>query len=282
MYKYKVSITHPHGFCALWLKAISHIDYCNNNESEVYIEIIQPDYGAGNLWNKVFEQPFNISEEEAEKLSVATDFDFIGRNKPHSDNGGYFQFSYDDGGDRSRFKNEKFLQHYRDIVNNQLIVKQKYVSIVDNFLTPYSGSKILGVHKRSREHFTVGHGKGQAEKTSFNKIKSYLEDVSEYDYIFVMSDETGFYEDMQNLFPKKVIYFDDKSYLDRNNMLDLHRHEYLDEEARRNIFDNLISELLIFARCDKRIMSTSNVIITSNFFAKNNNFTYYDDDVSYQ
>lgn len=288
-YNYLCTLYPDHGFGAYFFVTLATIKYCLDNDIEIYTDIRTGGYAESldvNCWNRVFEQPFGITEEESKTFEVRTNFDIIGH--PNGDYGtttpdtGYWNLHYSGGTVESRmfWRDPDFLSIHRDIVKKYAVVNKKILNRVEEFLLPYEGKSILGIHKRGRSHFISGHGNGQGHLTGMDVVVPIVErEASGYDYIFVMSDEPFLYQTFKSIYGDKVIFFDDKTQYTQH-WDDLNRHQ-LTGDQKVELLENLMTEMLILSRCDKMLLTSSNVSHMSLLFSNKNNFKFYDDAVYY-
>jgi hypothetical protein len=283
MHKYVNNIKEGIGFGASFMVTLCHLKYCLDNNIKVYIQINNSGYAEDpsvNCWDRLFEQPFDITEEKARELEIINNFDIIGTN-------GYWKLNYGDD-NRHNFRDIEFLNLYRDIINQHVVIKKEISSQVNNFLSKYNG-KILGIHKRGRDHYHTGHGAGQAEKVNLNKMCSVINKyIDNYDYLYVTSDESYIYEDLIKIYGDKVIFFDNKEQFNKYSKMDLNQQTNplnqnpLAQNERVALLNNLMVETLILSRCDQKILLNSNVSHMALLFSSNNNFIFYDEDVNYE
>jgi hypothetical protein len=268
------------GFGALFFQALANLECCLDNGLEPYITISSDGYAENtsiNCWDRVFYQPFHIKESDAIGYPSYHNWQlFQGENEFWKKDDGYWVFGYEG----YRWEDPKFLQPHRDVVAKYITPLPSITEKVDKFLQPYSGKKILGVHKRGRSHYISGHGAGFADWVDMNKIFSYIdEQIEDYDYLYYMSDEGGTYSKIIDRYKEKAIYLDTKAQYVNNNE-DLN-HQELSGSDRILLLDNLIAEVLILSRCDYLLLTGSNVSHMAQLFGNNNNFKFYDAGVTY-
>jgi hypothetical protein len=278
-----------HGFGAYFFVTLATIKYCVDNDIEIYVDIRSDGYAESlgiNCWNKVFHQSFGISQEEAGALETVYNFDLIGH--PTGAYGtitpdtGYWNLHYVSGdvSNRLYWRDTNFLDGYREIVNNFVVVRDDVRGRADKFLKQYNGKTILGLHKRGRSHFINGHGNGQGIHTNISVVTDLVEkEIDRYDYLYITSDEPSTYQVFKAMYGDKVIYCDDKTQYSQH-WDDLNRHE-LTGTQKEELLYNLMVEILILSQCDRRLLTSSNVSHMSLLFSEKNDFKFYDDAVYY-
>jgi hypothetical protein len=260
-----------YGFGSSLMAVISTIDYCLEKRLIPYISIKNSNYSdpGKNCWNIIFHQPFNLKKEDIIGCSVYYNQDLI-----------LNQLNYDSKV-RSKFEDIDFVQKYRNIVQKYLVVKKNISEKVDNFLEKYKRKKILGMHKRGRDHFSTGHAAGQSHKIDNRYIKNLIDqDIDEYDYFYLNSDESELYSFLKQEYPRKIIFWSDKSQF-ANNSRGLHLLNN-SLEIKKKMLEDLMIEILILSKCDKQLLMNSNVSHMSLLFSNHMNYYFYDKHVTYQ
>lgn len=268
--RFRYIITRPPiGFGALFLIALSFLRKCAVEGIEIYIDIRSPEYAdlEVNCWDTIFSQPFNISAAEASKLQTVTIYG------PGDD----WQFGFDS---RVKFRNSDFVSCYRELIS-RFSVHPFITNIVSDFLSPYTGKKIIGLYKRGRDQFVIGHANGQGHLADLSIIQPILDQkISNFDYLFVMSDETYIYRALAEQYGNKVIYYNDKSRFDPNDNRPICHHPQTPEQKKASLIEAMV-EVLILSKCNERLLMTGNLPHMSILFSTDNNFTFYDDAVVY-
>ena len=259
----------PMGYGSNFFAVLTNINHCLNKGLQPYISIKNPNYnGDVNLWDVVFEQPFNITSEEAESLK-----------KYGWGELGDTLFSYH-GDTRLKFQDEDFISTQRKIISEYVRPLQHLQDRVSEFLKPYENKKILGIHRRGRDHFTTGHARGQGYKLPTSYVKDVIDEhIDSYDYLFVTSDEKEVYTNLKQIYPEKIIFFDTKDQFGDNNLglqsLNLTKDEKID------MIHNLMTEVFIMSKCDAILLMNSNVSHMSLLFSKTEDYAFYDMHVDY-
>jgi len=259
------------GFGASFATVLCLIDYCIDNNIKAFFDIRNVGYSdiSENTWDLVFEQPFTNKKPS---IVISSDFPF---HELINFGEKYWKLNYDSK-EREKFCDFKFISHYKNICKEYITIKKDVIDIVENYLNQYKNKKILGVHKRNKDHLTTGHAKNQECLLSFDHIFSMIDNViDDYDYLFLTSDEYNNYEK----YTKKLIFFDDKKkFKDMGNDLN-----YVTQtiEEKHNLLKNLISEILILSKTDKMFLMNSNVSHMSLLFANHNDYKFYDNHLTY-
>lgn len=260
------------GFGAHFQIVLCLIDYCLDNDIKCKIDIRNTSYSniEQNTWELIFEQPFSDIDSN---LIINNQFEELLNFRS------YWNLGYKSH-DRKKFSDKEFISKYRNICKNFIKIKPFIIDEVNNYTKKFLNKKVLGIHKRGREHLTSGHARGQEHllpiKDVFSLIDSHIED---YDYLFLTSDETNTYHNFQSKYGNKLLIFDDKSqYID--SKLDINYLEKTDED-KINSLRNLIVEILILSRCDKLLLMNSNVSHMALFFSETDNFQFYDTHLNY-
>jgi hypothetical protein len=263
------------GFGASFTTVLCLIDYCIDNNIKAFFDIRNVGYSdiSENTWDLVFEQPFTNKKPS---IVISSDFPF---HELINFGEKYWKLNYDSK-EREKFCDFKFISHYKNICKEYITIKKDVIDIVENYLNQYKNKKILGVHKRNKDHLTTGHAKNQECLLSFDHIFSMIDNViDDYDYLFLTSDEYNNYEKFLEKYTKKLIFFDDKKeFKDIGNDLN-----YVTQtiEEKHNLLKNLISEILILSKTDKMFLMNSNVSHMSLLFANHNDYKFYDNHLTY-
>lgn len=264
-------VNSPDGFGSNFFRILTAINYSLEKNLVPYVDIVNTSYCNidQNCWNLIFEQPFELNKNDPSICERYSDWDL-----------GEYMFSYHEN-HRSKFQDKNFISSQRKIVHNYIRPHQYLLDSASNFLNPYAGKKILGVHKRGRDHFSsTGHASGQRCKITNEYLKSIIDDcIQKYDYLYLISDENCVYDFLSDNYGKKLIFFDDKKSF-QDNEIGLHFLN-IDINAKTKMLKNLIIEILIMAKCDKLLLMNSNVSHMSLLFSKTENFEFYDNHVNY-
>lgn len=258
------------GFGSSITTVISNIDYCLENNLIAYINVKNANYSDDktNVWELIFNQPFNIKESDASNSEKYYNQDLTGN-----------RLNYDSEV-RSKFEDEKFVEKYRNIVKNYCTVKTEVLDYVNYFLKTYEGKKILGIHRRGRDHFSTGHASGQYHLIDKNYLKTLIDTyIDQYDYLYLNSDEGKLYNYLKTIYPEKLIYWDDKSNFE-DNMVGLHLLNNTMEIKKKMLYDLMI-EILILSRCNKQLLMNSNVSHMSLLFSDHTDYLFYDKHIEY-
>jgi len=262
------------GFGAHIMIVLCLIDYCVDNNIKCNIDIRNPGYSdiGENTWNIVFEQPFsNVNADRTITDQFSQIPNFVDK---------YWKLGYAFE-ERDNYKDKKFVNKYKKICKDYLIIKKEIRQASDNFLYEYKNKKILGIHRRGREHLTTGHGQGQEHLLNDNLLFDNIIDsqISKYDYLFLTSDETSIYNKFIERYENKLIIYDNKSaYME--NKRDIN---YLSKSREESIesLKNLITEIIILSKCDKLLLMNSNVSHLALFLSDHNNYGFYDNHIKY-
>jgi hypothetical protein len=263
------------GFGASFVTVLCLIDYCIEHNIKAFFDIRNVGYSdiSENNWDLVFEQPLTNKKPS---MVISSDFPF---SELVNFGEKYWKLNYDSK-EREKFCDSRFISHYKNICKEYITIKKDVIDVVENYLKSYNGKKILGVHKRNKDHLTTGHARNQEHLLTFDHIFSIIDEViDDYDYLFLMSDEYYNYETFLEKYNNKLIFFDNKSkYKDVVNALN-----YVTEniEEKHNLLKNLISEILILSKCDKMLLMNSNVSHMSLLFANHNDYKFYDNHLTY-
>jgi len=257
------------GYGGIFFMCMTAINHALDKDIELYIQTYNTSYSLNiNNWEVVFEQPFGIDKETADSLEICTDWDL-----------GQSLYGY--GGDeRKKFQDIDFVNTQRKIIKKYAKPKRDFINQVDNFLKPYKGKKILGIHRRGRDHFTNGHASGQGNKINREYVKSIVDKyIDNYDYLFVTSDEKETYVSLNDFYPGKVIFFDNKEQF-KNTDVGIHSLN-ISEQEKIEVIKSLMIEVFILSKCDRMLLMNSNVSHMALFFSEKD-FQFYDDHVNYR
>lgn len=260
------------GFGAHFKIVLCLIDYCIDNNIKCEIDIRNTTYSNinQNTWELIFDQPFS---DVNPKLIVNDQFSEVPKYRD------YWNLGYESH-DRQKYDDKTFVSKYRNICKNFIKINQSVLDEVDDYCKKFSNKKVLGIHKRGREHLTTGHAKGQEHLLPLKKVFTLIDDhIENYDYVFLTSDETQTYDQFKLKYGDKLLIFDNKSqYID--SKLDINYLQKTDEE-KINSLKNLIIEVLILSRCDKLLLMNSNVSHMALFFSEIDDFQFYDTHLNY-
>lgn len=271
MDKISYHVNSPDGFGSNFFRIITAINYCIEKNFIAYIDIVNTSYCSENenCWDLVFKQPFGLHKDDPPIDKQYSGWDL-----------GEYMFSYH-GDTRNKFIDKNFISFQRKIVQNYIKPHDYLLDQVLNFLKPYKNKKILGLHRRGRDHFSSnGHASGQKDKiTNDYLIKIIDKYIDNYDYLYLISDENSVYEFLSEHYGKKLIFFDDKKIFE-DNETGLHFLN-LNNNLKKQVLKHLIMEVLILAECDKLLLMNSNVSHMSLLFSKTYDFEFYDNHVNY-
>jgi len=263
------------GFGASFATVLCLVDYCIDKNIKAFFDIRNVGYSdiSENTWDLIFEQPFT---NEKPNTIISSGFPFhelIDFEKK------YWKLGYPSS-QRQKFCDPKFISHYKKLCKKYINVKKDILETVESYLSPYKNKKILGVHKRNKDHLTTGHASGQEHLLLFEDVFSIIDNViDDYDYLFLTSDEYNNYEQFEKKYKDKLIIYDNKlKYKDIQNDLNYIGHE---EQDKKNLLKNLIIEILILANCDKLFLMNSNVSHMSILFSKTDDYQFYDNHLNY-
>lgn len=260
------------GFGAHFQIALCLIDYCIDNNIKCFLDIRNTTYSNldQNTWEIIFDQPFlNVNPQTV----IEDQFNQL----PGFSN--YWKLGYESK-DRKKYCDIDFIKKYKNICENFIHIKKDILNIVDEYTDNFKSKKVLGIHKRGREHLTTGHAKNQEHLLSSDVIFSLIDDqIDDYDYLFLTSDEINTYNNFKSRYGDKLLIFDDKSqYID--SKLDINYLEKTDDE-KVNSLKNLIIEILILSKCDKMLLMNSNVSHMALFLSDHFNYEFYDNHIIY-
>lgn len=261
----------PDGFGSNFFTVLTAINHCISQNLDAYINVINTSYTSENenCWEIIFKQPFGLQKDNPQFRKVYEAWDL-----------GQPLFSYD-GDTRNKFQDRHFIKTQRDIVKRYIKPHQGLMEKVEEFLASYKDKKILGIHRRGRDHFSSGHASGQNHKMSEDYIKNVIDTyIDDYDYLYLTSDENRVYEFLKNHYPNKFIYFDDKSEFSEDQT-GLHFLN-LDISKKTQMLQNLMVEVFILSKCDRMLLMNSNVSHMSLFFSEVEDFEFYDMHVNYR
>jgi hypothetical protein len=269
----KVTYRHhsPDGFGSNFFMAMTALNHCLDKKLEPYIDIRNPSYldPNQNCWDLIFQQPFDISKEDSKKYPTYSGWDL-----------GETLFSYH-GDTRNKFQDKEFVSLQRKIIGKYVKPLEHIEEKVTNYWEPYKDKKVLGIHRRGRDHFSSGHASGQNHKMSEEYIKAVVDKyIGDYDYLYLTSDENKVYEFFKDTYPEKFIFFDDKKQFGEESQ-GLHFLN-IDIDLKTEMLNNLILELLILSKCDKILLMNSNISHMSLFFSDHYNYEFYDNHVNYR
>lgn len=271
----------PDGFGSNFFAVISAINYCLSLNFQPYIDVRNPSYlvETENCWDLLFEQPFKITDEEIYSIPLYSAWDL-----------GDPLFGYH-GDTRDKFIDKEFVSKQKKIIHDYVKPLDHIQNIVFDFWNNYKDKKVLGIHRRGRDHLTTGHAYGQNHLITDDYIESIINKyINDYDYLFLNSDEYGSYNHLKQIYGDKLIYFDDKKQYEkitsfsRPHTLANKDLTFINIESQEKIklLQNLILEVILLSKCDKMLLMNSNVSHMSLFFSDHYNYEFYDNHVNYR
>ena len=262
------------GFGAHFQIVLCLIDYCISNNIKCEIDIRNGNYSnlQQNTWELLFEQPFsNVNPKTiiSDQFSELINFEE------------FWNLGYDSK-DRKKYCDFNFVEKYKTICKKYIKIKSFIFDEVENFFLKFENKKILGVHKRGRDHLTIGHASNQSHLLKTENIFFLIDnEIDNYDYVFLTSDEYSVYTKFSKKYQKKLLIYDDKSKYDYDYSTGIHTLQKNDEEKIESL-KNLFVEILILSKCNKMFLMNSNVSHISLFFSKHYNYEFYDKHLTYQ
>lgn len=260
------------GFGAHFQIVLCLIDYCLDNNIKCFFDIRNTTYSNEdvNTWEVIFDQPFSKVNPQ---VVISNQFEELpGFSK-------YWNLGYNSK-DRKKFSDKNFINKYRKICKEYIHIKPDIIKEANDYFASFSSNKILGIHKRGREHLTTGHAKNQEHLISLDFLFSLIDDqIDSYDYLFLISDEKNTYLKFKEQYGNKLIIFDDKSQYS-DNKVDINYLPKSDEEKIISL-KNLIIEILLLSKCDKMLLMNSNVSHMALMFSEYLNYEFYDNHLIY-
>ena len=222
---------------------------------------------TNNVWEYYFEQPSNLDSSEG------CDPIFYDVNRAKKLVFGLKNGRYSIQSDLKVFKMAKKL------VEENIRFKPHIISKVDDFVnTNFKEEKILGVHVRGGAHLITGHGKGQSGKLD---LKHYFRNINkqfaDYTKLFLMTADGGIREIFKSEYGAKLLFFPgvispgigkeaEKQNMDKN---------YLKGETA-------IIESILLSKCDKMILTGSNLGCFSMTLQEFPNWEIIDSHINYR
>jgi hypothetical protein len=172
------------------------------------------------------------------------------------------------------------VKKYKKLCKKYIVFSADVEKQVEKLFHFYKDKKILGIHKRGRDHLTVGHARQQSHKIDDEFMSSLIKkNIDNYDYIYLTSDETHWYNFLKKEYGDNLLFWDDKSQM-IDGTVGLHHYSLLDgrvtDEDKEKRFKDLITEILILSKCDKMLLMNSNVSHMALFFSDHYNYEFYD------
>lgn len=261
------------GFGAHFKTVLCLIDYCLDNKIKCHIDIRNTSYSNENenTWEVAFGQPFSEVNPE---VVISDQF---GQLPSFADN--YWNLNYESS-DRQKYADHNFVQKYKSFCTQYIKVNDDILEIVNEYTKQFESKKVLGIHKRGREHLTSGHARGQEHLLPITSIFSLIDEViDDYDYLFLTSDEISTYNKFQSKYQDKLLIYDNKTqYVD--SKLDINYLKKSDSEKVESL-KNLMIETLILSKCDKMFLMNSNVSHMALFFSDHFDYQFYDSHLIY-
>ena len=265
------------GFNFVFMLCLVHLEYCIKNNIKIYLDVTNFGHSDANQnwWDLIFDQPFGLEKDQCLEFEQIYGPELIEKTSKGTINGHPFSEIIDHIHDcREDFEHICF---HRNTIEKYCKVKPEILKIVDDFLLPYSGKKILGLHRRGRDHFTTGHGSGQNHLLSNEYLKTIIDQyIDDYDYLYVNSDEYVYYNYLKEIYKSKIIFFNDKEeYGNEYNGLHHLPVNYT------KLLKELVVEILILSKCDKLLLMMSGISHMSLLFSKTHDYILYDNHVTY-
>jgi hypothetical protein len=263
-----------HGICANILFALEALSRRKKKEL-IYFKINNLLYSNKfNLWDKFFVQPFIEYEDIIKKKIEKKNFieEYFNLNK---------EFSLNWVG-----KNIKILQNYKIIeplrktYKKHIIFNEKIKKKFLELKLKYLKNKILAVHLRGTDRFSVGHHfDGQRENLNFlSNIKPTIKKKMsklKANKIFLATDDRDYLIQMKTTFKKKVILsstiFGDK------NKNGIHASNiYESENYKTKLGTEALLDAMLMSNCNYSLLSQSNLSVVTILLRNDYNYSFLD------
>jgi hypothetical protein len=247
------------GLFSCFLQVLNNLAWCerNNVEPVIYwgedsLYYQEGGYnGATNVWEYYFEPLSSAGYKQGEP---------IWRRGLDPDRVRLILAPFDKGYKQNLDK--AFRQQVHALINRHIKVKPSITAKADLFYNEkLAGKKTIGIHLRGTDQFT--EVKNEATIFSIceeaNKIAAAMFGCQ----FFIATDEESLLEKAIELLNGPVIFYD--SYRSRNGEA-VHVHSSEHAYSRAKLGEEVLIEVLMFARCDKFIHTRSNVSTAVLFF----------------
>lgn len=225
-----------------------------------------------NVWEYFFEQPFNLTREEAYKSPLE-----IGQLYFKN----YNHFGLSNGKYDLTYKHDKFLLAQelvkKYIKFNEDILKE--FDVIKNNL--FEGKSVFGIHVRSNEHYTTGHAKNQSEKISnnfyFDKIEQKILELKDrynqkFSKLFLATDNQKNINSFMNKYSDILVRHN--SLVTPSNSSTDNNWLFNDQNLKKG--KDVVFEILLLSVCKYKLLSNSNVSCAAALLSPLNTFEFID------
>lgn len=248
-------------------------------DEQLYIDLSKttsyydPSYNkTDNVWEYFFEQPFNLTKEEAYKSPIEVGQLYFKTFNHFGLSNGKYDLTY---------KHDKFFLA-------QELVK-KYIKFNDEILKEFNLIKnnlfqnrsVFGVHVRSNEHYTTGHAKDQFSKINsnfyFEKIENKILELRErynfkFSKLFLATDNQKNIDTFMNKFSDILVRYN--SLVTPANSQTDNNWLFNDQNLKKG--KDVIFEVLLLSSCKYKLLSNSNVSCAAAILSELNSFEFID------
>ena len=247
------------GFCATLYHLIGLVNYCESNNVNFYLDKNEM-FRYYNIYNK-YSPWFYVFDDLKTLSNLNKNIKNNGENKiidipPSADE--YFNMS--SVIDYDGMITTEYRKAFHKTWKNNFTLSTNISEMIKSFTNGIDFSNYLGVHIRGTDSHL--HGK----KLTIDSILKKIEDSflnSNYDKIFVMSDEHQYIDTVKNTFKDKVFFFD--HIIRSSNKIPIHEgwqpsynyFEYATHQER--LIDNILLEVLCLSKCKTAMLTRSSI-----------------------
>lgn len=249
--------------------------YVDLSKSTSYYDksIIETD----NVWEYFFEQPFNLTKEEAYKAPIEVGQLYYKNYNHFGLSNGKYDLSY---------KYDKYFLA-KEILSKHIKIKKNILDefeVIKNNL--FENKSVFGIHVRSNEHYKTGHAKDQENKMPinfyFDKIESKIQELKDrfnfkFSKLFLATDNQKNINLFMNRYSDILIRYDSlvtpaDSFIDNN---------WLFNEQNYKKGKDVLFEILLLSHCKYKLLSNSNVSCATAVMSDINSFEFIDMHVNF-
>jgi len=229
-----------------------------------------------NVWEYFFEQPFNITKNEAYKNPIE-----VGSLLEEQ-----YLFCLSNGKYNISYKHDDF-QIAQNLIKKYIKFQKDFINEFNEYKKSLFGDNLVfGVHVRSNEHYRTGHASSQFDKVGcdffFDKIEKKLIEHNKrfnkkYKKLFLATDNEENVEKFKQRYGDIII---------TNNSLispkgSARDNCWLFNENNYQKAKDVMYEVLLLKSCDFKLLVNSNVSCAAAVFSDINSFEFVDMHVNF-
>jgi len=273
----------PAGIGSTILKGLHRLFYANPGEI-LYFHFTNILYGESNrnIWATYLKQPFEsekeLIQEKFNNKNITEEHGvFVDKSKP-------FLFGYGkEQNNASEFLNVNSVTQYREFATTYLKFKDRLLTKVNLFCEKFINNKrVISLHKRGTDQFTSrGHAGNVVAFTDEQLIEMVKNNLEDYDFIFLATDEDRVYKLLKEYFGDKVLSYSTIRSQEGDTRGTHVAHINDTEENKYILGEEAIIDFLIMSRCSYSLCMKSNLSLLTILMRNDFNYKFIDNHVQY-